>query len=47
MSAAVGSVAGAVTVASTICEESVSNVPATRVRHRVIRVQARSVSPGA
>ena len=47
ISAAVGSAGGATTVASTTRASIVSNAPATRVRHGVIRVQARSVSPGA
>ncbi len=45
ISAAVGSVGGATTTASVSCASVVSKAPATRVRHGVILVQARSVSP--
>ena len=47
ISAAVGSDSGATTVADTTGDSIVSNAPATSVRHGVIRLQARSVSPGA
>jgi hypothetical protein len=45
--AAVGSCSGATTVAPVTRASTVSNELATSVRHGVIRVQARSVSPGA
>ena len=47
ISAAVGSFGGATIVAPTTRSSVVSNAPATSVRHSVIRVQVRSVSPGA